>query len=76
MKKAKGNNEVKNCLSCGRETWGVSGYCKACYHTGAVNFDEKRDRHILRFGNDPVSWWTPLHEDRYDEEYIPKDIEK
>ena len=76
MKRRVNKKELKNCLSCGRDTTRLDGYCKYCICLGSTTVNEQLDRNILRFGRDPITWWTPLHEDRYDENYMLEDVKK
>lgn len=74
-------NELKNCLSCGRDIRAVSGYCFRCIgHStmschGDSQIDDRRDRPQLQVGEELPFKYTNLDiEDDYGEDSDPDSI--
>lgn len=67
------SNELKNCLSCGRDTRSVSGYCFRCIGHSEISchadsqIDDRRDRQQFKFTNLDI-------EDDYSEDSDPDSI--
>lgn len=73
--------ELKNCLSCGRDTRAASGFCFRCIGHSAMSchddgqIDDRRDRKELQVGEVLTFKFTNLDiEDDYSEDSNPDSI--
>jgi hypothetical protein len=63
------NREIMCCLSCGRDTHSINGYCHRCIGQG-WQIDDRKDRHVIHFDGDPICKQIKENEDNYGEDAL------